>query len=466
MDGPSDIRKGSDVELTVEDVTFGGQGVARLDGYVVLISGAVTGDVVRARILKRKSRFAEAAVVDILQPAQSRVPSPCDHFGVCGGCKWLNIDYATQLEFKRKNIEDVFRRIGGLENIAVPSPVPSPRLHRYRNKMEFTFGDRPWFVHGMTEPIEPFALGLHTPRNYLKVVDINHCHLQSEAANRVLLAVREFARTSGEPPYNLKTYEGFWRFLVIRPCVHTDDLMVNVMTSRDHDTLMPRFAEYVLARCPEITSLIHSVTGRRSQVALGEKETVLYGSPTITERIGRFEFEIAAGSFFQTNTLGAEQLYRTVVDMGRFDGHERVYDLYCGTGTIGIFLSEHVKHVVGVELVSSAVENARRNAAHNAITNCTFLAGDIRRTLAELPDIPDVVVVDPPRSGLHPDVTDALIHLHPKTILYVSCDPATQARDLSTMIQGPYVVTACQPVDMFPHTYHVENVVRVDRSPA
>lgn len=332
--------------------------------------------------------------------------------------------------------------------------------------MEFTFGDLPW-TDRKDDPVpEPFALGLHTPKNYLKVVDIGTCHLQSDASNRILASVKEFARTSGMPPYSVKTQEGFWRFLVIRPCVHTSDIMVHVITSAEDYALMQRFTRHVLAQCPEITSLIHGITSRRSQVAVAEHQTVLHGPSHIRERLGRYEFEISAGAFFQTNTLGAEELYRTVVQAAKFEGHELVYDLYCGTGTIALFISEHVRQVVGIEQVPDAVENARRNAIHNGVSNCSFLVGDIRRSLATLPDRPDVIILDPPRSGLHPDVVDQVISLSPAKIVYVSCDPSTQARDGAAFLKGGYTIASCQPVDMFPHTYHVENVIRLDRNRA
>ncbi len=458
-----EIKKGLEEELEIEAATFGGQGVARVEDFVVFVNNAIPGDRVLARVFKKKKSFAEAITLKIIRPSKDRIPARCEHFGVCGGCRWQDVDYDAQLEFKRRNVEDVFQRIGGFKDIVIPKPLGSPKIFNYRNKMEFTFGDRPWLLEMNTETaVEAFALGMHVPQRFDKVLNINECHLTTPMANKILNFVKEFARHSGSPPMNIRTHEGYWRFLVIRQTEFKQQTLLNIITSGENAELMNRLQTQLVKAFPEITGIINGISTRQSQVAQSEKEILLYGSPTMIEKLGEYEFEISASSFFQTNTTGAEVLYRTASEMADLKGSETVFDLYCGTGSIAIYLSKQAKKIWGVEIVESATRDANKNAERNRVTNCTFVNGDMKEVIKSAPERPDVVILDPPRSGTHDDVLKALLNLAPERIVYVSCNPSTQARDLAILNSG-YTITKIQPVDMFPHTYHIENVVRLDK---
>lgn len=458
-------RKGQEVELTIESVAFGGQGVARLDGLVVFVDGATTGDHVRASLRKIKKNFAEARAVDILTPSEDRITAPCPHFGICGGCKIQNLRYDAQLEIKRQNVAEIFERIGMFPSLHVPTPLASPHRFAYRNKMEFTFSDRPWLLPDEPDQDTAFALGFHIPQRYDKVLDVRECHLTTPVVNRLLTFMRSFARDSGRPPYSAKTHEGYWRFLVVREAVHTPQLMVTVITSRQDDEMQDRMRNEIPRAIPEITSLINGVTSRKAHVAVSEQEFLLFGRPVIEEHLGDFRFEISSTSFFQTNSHAADILYRTALSMAELTGNETVYDLYSGTGSLAIFVSRHARKVIGVEYVDAAVQNAVQNATANGVDNCVFYSGDLKDIIRTIPDVPDVVILDPPRSGIHPDVARALLDIRPRRIVYVSCNPATQARDLSILCQTHYSLDRVQPVDMFPHTYHIENVAQLNLHP-
>jgi len=463
------IQKDAEIELTIDSLSFGGQGVARFGNFVLFVQGALTGDRVRARIFRKKKNFAEARVIEVLEPSPYRVNPPCRHFGTCGGCKWQNADYTMQLEAKRANVQDVFERIGGFKDLNIPMPVASPEIYHYRNKMEFTFGDQPWLTPSEIQNPQfekiPFALGLHVPERYDKVLPIDYCHLQSELGNGILNFTAQFTRESGLPPYAVKTGEGFWRFLVIRECAHTKDVMVNIITYGDNAEVLHSYKNQLINRFPSITSVINGISQKKSQVAFSDYEILLHGKSFNVEKLGRYEFEISSNSFFQTNTRAAEKLYDVALEQAQLKGPELLYDLYCGTGSIAIYFSDAVGKVVGIELVQASVENAKQNARRNSVTNCEFIHGDMRETIKSLGGKPDVVIVDPPRSGLHGDVIDALINMAPEKIVYVSCNPATQARDAALFCRDRYIIDRVQPVDMFPHTYHIENVVRFMRMP-
>lgn len=459
------LRKGDEIELTIDSVSFGGQGVGRINDFVVFVNGAVTGDTVRAVLFKKKKSFAEAKALEILIPSPNRITPPCKYFGICGGCRMQDVDYPAQLEFKRQNIQDVFQRIGGFENISIPLPQGSPKIYHYRNKMEFTFGDKAWLTEFHSEEEQShFVLGMHVPQRFDKVLDIDSCYLQSSLASEIVNRIRKFAIESGLPPYSVKTHEGFWRFLVIRQCEHTAGLMVNVITTEEKPLIMELLKKEMIKTFPQITSLINGISNSLSQVAFCDSEILLYGESIIVEKLGKYEFEISPNSFFQTNTLAAEVLYQAVLDMAELNGNEVLYDLYCGTGSIALYLSSHVKKIIGIELVENAVENAKKNRLHNKIQNCEFLSGDMRVILKTLDHQPDVIVVDPPRSGMHDDVTQTLLEIHSPKIVYVSCNPSTQARDLAILCKEKYRIQKVQPVDMFPHTYHIENVVLLIRN--
>jgi 23S rRNA (uracil1939-C5)-methyltransferase len=459
------IKKGQQLELDVTDIAFGGRGLTRVDGLAVFVDQAVPQDRVLARIYKKKKKYAEARVVELLQPSPLRVKAPCPYSGYCGGCKWQFLNYETQLAYKRQHVADALVHIGGLQNVPVHPTLASQLIFGYRNKMEFSCTDRRWVMPADLDRADidrSVAIGLHVPGTFDKVLDIDACLLQPSLGNAILGAVRDYVRRSPLPIYGLRSHEGFWRFVVLRHSAAADEWMVNLVTASDaRDHLMP-LARELKSTFSSVVSVINNITARKAGVAIGEKEVVLDGRASIVDRIGPFEFELSANSFFQTNTRGAGRLYDTVVRYAGLTGDEKVLDLYCGTGTIASFLASASREVVGIEMVASAVEDARRNCRRNEIRNCRFIQGDARDVLAKLDFRPDVLVIDPPRVGMHQDVVGQVLSLGARSLVYVSCNPSTLARDLAVLKEG-YEVFEVQPVDMFPHTFHIEAVARLRR---
>jgi 23S rRNA (uracil1939-C5)-methyltransferase len=459
------LKRGQEIELDIEGLAFGGRGIAKVDGLAVFVERGVPGDRVRARITKKKKSFAEARILEVLTMSPDRISPPCRYSGYCGGCKWQMLPYGLQLQYKRSHVAEALEHIGGLADVSVLPILPSPDVFNYRNKMEFSCSDKEWLMPEelMDETVEKgFAIGLHVPGTFHKVLDIERCLLQPADGDRILSDVREYIKASGVPAYGLKSHEGFWRFLMLRHSSAHDKWLVNIITSEENRTLLQPLADRLMENHPNIVSVVNNVTARKAGIALGEYEVHLAGEPVLRDRVGRFEFEISANSFFQTNTKGATLLYDTVKEFAGLTGGQRVLDLYCGAGTIGIYLSENAREVHGMELVESALADAENNCRINGVTNCTFSGGDIKDLLASVETPPDVMVIDPPRVGMHKDVLKQVMEMAPDRIVYVSCNPATLARDLAVM-QEIYDVGSVQPVDMFPHTYHIEAVVRLDK---
>ncbi len=460
-----DIKKGHTLDLQIVKTAFGGHGIARLDGLVVFVRGAVPGDRIKGRVIRKKRDYLEAQTTELLEPSPDRARPPCRYSGHCGGCQWQHVRYDCQLAYKGEQVKETLARIGALRDIRVRDVLPSQRRFAYRNKMEFTFSDRRWVLPAdLPQPRSDseFALGLHVPGTFHKVIDIDACLLQHGEGNRILRAVKEYVRRSGLPVYGLKSHRGFWRFLALRYSASMDEWMVNVVTSEGPSTTTAELAAFLAARFRRIRTVVNNVNARKASIALGEQETVLHGDGIIKDHIGGYGFQISANSFFQTNTLGGETLYRQIADYAELRGSEMVLDLYSGTGTIPVFLSGRAGRIVGVEIGQSAVRDAERNCRANEIHNCEFMWGDIKECLTRLRIRPDVVILDPPRAGVHKDAMAPIMDLDAGRIVYVSCNPATMARDLEQMGRR-YDVVEVQPVDMFPHTYHIETVAKLHR---
>jgi 23S rRNA (uracil1939-C5)-methyltransferase len=453
------LKKGDIVSLKIEDLAFGGPGVARHEGFVVMVDRALPGDTVRAEVYRVRKSYAEASTVEVVEPSEQRVPPACAHFGVCGGCKWQDLDYQAQLQYKRRQVTEALRRIGRVEVPPVEEVLPSPETFFYRNKMEFSFGQ---------DPDGLLVLGLHPTGSYRDVFDLRKCHLQSELSNQLVASVREECRRMGLVPYNVKTHEGFLRYLTVREGKLTGEVMVNLVTAEGNDEDVAEIAEAVAAQFPAVVSFIRSVNSRRATVAVGEREEVLFGKPYITERICESTFEITASSFFQTNSRQAERLYSTVLEAAELTSEDQVLDLYSGTGTISILSARVAKEARGVEAQPDAIRNAERNAALNGVRNCFFVRADVRKALVAMSGDrrpASVVVVNPPRAGVSKSVIHHMLKLRPRRFVYVSCNPTTLARDLGLICERDYTLRGVRPVDMFPHTSHIECVVRVDRTP-
>jgi 23S rRNA (uracil1939-C5)-methyltransferase len=466
------ITKGIETELFVEKLAFGGKAVARVDGFVVFLDHGIPGQTVRARIFKKKRNYAEAGVIEVISQSPDYSPPICPHFGICGGCLWQDISYEAQPYWKRTHVLECLGHIAGISDANVSPIVPSPEILHYRNKMEFTFSNRRWLLpEELRQDIvipddDRFALGLHVRGFFDKVFNIDQCVLSPPLASAILREVRDRAKRSGLPAYSIRSHEGFWRFLVIRHGKKTGQTLVHLITSTypGGDAAIESLSKHLTSRFPEITTIVHSTSDKKCQVAAGDSSRTLFGPGFIEEMLDGLRFRISAHSFFQTNTLGTEKLYDTVRQLADFNGTENVWDLYCGTGSIGIYIASQVKQVTGIELVEDAVRDAHENCRLNNIGNCSFLAGDLKDVIKKASETgrPDVVIVDPPRAGMHPKVVKTLLEVLPRRIIAVSCNPASLARDIAFFLDS-YEIKAIHPFDLFPHTPHLECVMRLDK---
>jgi len=459
------IKKGTQIEVEINDIAFGGRGLVRVNGLAVFVDQAVPGDRALIRILKKRKNYAEARVLDLVEWSPFRIPAPCEYSGFCGGCKWQFLKYDQQLIYKRQHVQDALEHIGLIKDAQVHPTIPSELIFGYRNKMEFSCADSRWLLPAeMDQPDidKTFALGLHVPGTFHKVIDTRACLLQPDLGNLLLNDVRDFIRASGAPVYGLRSHTGFWRFLVLRHSVARDQWMVNIVTAKDDLAAVRPLAGILTDRYPQVVSVVNNITARKAGVAIGEIEYTLAGANVISDKIAGFEFDISANSFFQTNSRGAEVLFKTVEKFAGLSGTETVLDLYSGTGAISLLLSGLCKSVIGMEIVASAVADAQENCLKNGVSNCRFIQGDIRQCLPRIEQKPDLLIIDPPRAGMHKDVVEQVLELGVDRIVYVSCNPATMARDLKMMLDR-YRLLEVQPVDMFPHTYHIEAVARLEK---
>ena len=464
MSNSNFIKRGSEIELVIESLAYGGMGLARKHNFVIFVKYAIPGQKVFARIYKKRRGYAEANVLKVLTESPDAINANCGHYWICS--KLQNLSYKRQIDEKVSQVEDAFRRIGGLSNFTLEKVREAESIYHYRNKMEFTFSPNRWVLDSEPEGVDrSFALGLHIPGRFDKILDINNCYIQPDIGNRILSVTRDVCLSNRElRPYDPKSHIGFLRFLMLRYGMNTQDLMVNRVTAyHDIDKLTP-LTDALLKEFPEITSLVNNVNTRKADVAFGESETLLYGEPSIKEKLGDLTFEISANSFFQTNTGQGEILYQEIKDATNLNGDEILYDLYCGTGTIGLYLSKKAKKVFGFEVIRSALDDAEKNAVRNNISNIVFVKANLDTFFksGQLPKRvpkPDVIVVDPPRAGMHEDMTNYLPKLGAKKIIYASCNPTTQARDAKILNAYGYRIISSTMVDMFPHTPHIETVM-------
>jgi 23S rRNA (uracil1939-C5)-methyltransferase len=449
-----DMNVGEKIELTFEDLALGGEAVARTaDGMVVFVYGGVPGDRGLVEITKRKPRFAVGKLVELLEPSSLRITPRCEYFGRCGGCKWQYLDYQDQLRFKQQQVADTLARIGKLQDVSVNEIIGMESPWYYRNKMEFTFG---W------DENKGVILGQHVAGKWDERIDLDTCYLQSERSVDIFALCRDYARRYELSVFSTETGEGLLRHVIIREGKHTGDTMVNIVTSGEYFPHLDRFVRYLITGYPLITGIILTINRLRGQSSQGQEQHLLFGEPTITETINDLSFEISAKSFFQTNTTQTERLYQIIQRMAGDNKEGIAVDLYCGAGSIALHLAPQFNMVYGVELVKESISNAEQNAERNNITNVRFLCGEVQKILPDLlQTAPDLIVVDPPRSGLAKKVVRKILNVSPHQIMYVSCNPATLARDLSLLTKGGYAVLEVQPIDMFPHTYHIETIVNL-----
>lgn len=466
-------KKGQIIQFKIDSAAYGGKGIGFVDGKACFVPNTAPGDLIEARIVKKRSSHLEGKLIEIVEPSPHRIDPHCSHAHVCGGCSWQHVPYDFQTEFKRQHVEDHIRRIGNIEGVEIQPTLKSAREFYYRNKMEYSFGDRRWLTEEEIESGASFdrdlmALGLHVPGRYDRVLNLNECHLQDARSYQILDSLRSFAMQNGYHPYNSYLKEGWLRHLVVRNSLATDEWMVNIMTFYRDVEAMQRIVEHILTTFPFITTIVESLNETWSPTAYDAEEIIHHGSGYITDSIGRFSFRIHPTTFFQTNTAQAEKLFDTAIGLAGITGGT-VYDLYCGVGTLSLFASDKAERVVGVELNPQSIINAEVNAQDNGVMNAHFRTGDARDTFSDMLinefGLPDVLLTDPPRAGMHQDVVQRINDLNVPTVVYVSCNSATMARDLALM-SDTYEITHVQPVDMFPQTYHIETVARlVARNP-
>ncbi len=450
--------------LSVFDIAEEGKGVARADDLVVFIEKAIPGDVVDAAVYKKKKNFAQAKISQLITPSPDRVTPFCEHFGVCGGCKWQHMNYPTQLKYKQKSVLDALQRLAGLETNHAEEILPSAQDRYYRNKLEYTFSNKRWLTDldgEITDEKEMNALGFHVPLRFDKILEINHCYLQADPSNDLRNKISAFAKENNISFYDLRAHEGALRNLVIRTS-STGELMVIVIFAYPEEGQVNLMMKFVKNTFPQITSLLYIINQKKNDTFFDQEVLLYNGREFIYEEMEGLRFRIGPKSFYQTNSLQAYELYKITRDFADLRGTELVYDLYTGTGTIANFVAKKAKKVVGIEYVPDAIEDAKINSQVNGIENTVFYAGDMKDILnndfINQNGKPDVVITDPPRAGMHPDVVERLMELEADKIVYVSCNAATQARDL-IRLKEKYDLVRIKPVDMFPHTQHVENVV-------
>ncbi|WP_262697047.1 23S rRNA (uracil(1939)-C(5))-methyltransferase RlmD [Pontibacter oryzae] len=451
-------------QVKIEDMVAEGKCLARHDNMVIFVAGVAPGDVVDLRITRKKKSFLEAEPVHFHELSELRVQPFCEHFGTCGGCKWQHIGYDTQLYFKQKQVKDNLERIGKVPLPEFDPILGSEKTRYYRNKLEYTFSNTSWLTKEQIQSGQEFdrdALGFHIPGRFDKILDIKHCYLQPDPSNAIRLEVRKYAKEHNLPFFDIVKQVGYMRNLIIRTA-NTGELMVIVQVYEDRPEEMQALMEHLAVTFPEITSLQYVVNAKGNET-FHDLEVICYkGLPYIHEEMEGIKFRVGPKSFYQTNADQAYELYKRTRELANLTGNELVYDLYTGAGTIANFVAKQAREVIGIEYVPSAIEDAKINSQINNITNTTFYAGDMKDILSDeliaRHGRPEVVITDPPRAGMHEDVVQKLLQVHPNRIVYVSCNPATQARDIEWLSEK-YDVTRVQPVDMFPQTHHVENIV-------
>lgn len=462
-------------KVLITDAGAEGKSVARVEGRVLFVPFAVPGDLVDVQVTRQRKNYYEGKVIRIHTASDKRADPFCSHFGICGGCRWQNMQYSEQLFFKQKQVEDHLRRIGKFTDFELLSILPSVQTISYRNKLEYTFSNRRWFtedelrgdVTDREDPGRRNALGFHIPGKFDKVLDIQTCYLQREPSNAIRLALKDYAQKNELLFYDVIRWTGFLRNVIIRTSL-TGEIMVILVVKDNEPNQLFALLDHLLTLFPEISSLYYVVNQKQND-SLYDQEFILYhGEPVITERMEAFRkgdpdliFRIGPSSFFQTNSSQTVRLYQVASEFAGLQGDELVYDLYTGTGTIASYIARYVKEIVGIDTVESSIRDARANVDANGIRNTRFITGEVEKVLTagffETYGKPDLILTDPPRSGMHEKVIAAILHAEPERIVYISCNPATQARDMA-LLKERYKLVKSQPVDMFPHTHHVENV--------
>ena len=463
------LERGQILEsVSIEELGAEGKCVSRYNNIVVFSEKTVPGDIVDLKVTHfKKKKFGEAQIDKIITPSPNRVEPKCQHFGLCGGCKLQHIDYTTQLHFKQKQVKDNLERLGKIAILEIMPIIGSSKIYEYRNKLDFTFTNKRWLTDQemSLEHDTLYGLGFHLPGKFDRVLDIEKCHLQPEPSNSIRLELKSYALQHGLTFYNVRAHEGFLRNLIIRT-TNKNEVMVLVQFGSNDKKSIEGLLSHLIKTFPQITSLVYFINTKKNDTYSDLDVHTFHGPAYIQEEMEGLTFRVGSKSFYQTNSDQAYILYKVTRELAGLTGNEVVYDLYTGTGTIANFIAKQAKQVIGIEYVADAIEDAKVNSKINNIDNTLFYAGDMKDVLnkefIEQHQRPDVIITDPPRAGMHEDVINTLLFIGAPKIVYVSCNPATQARDLA-LLDTDYEVTAIQPVDMFPHTAHVENVVSLTK---
>ena len=457
------LKRGQEIKLKISDLAFGGKGISKKDDLVFFVKDAIPDQEVIAKISKIKKKYAEAYSIETLKDSTDQVNPVCEHFKWCGGCTTQQLDYQRQLYYKQKQVSDILNKIGGEKNLDINTIIGCENTFFYRNKMEYTFSGIPWYIGN--ESYDDVIIGLHVPKRFDKILNINKCHINHEVFNDILKISKEVAVKEKMIPYHVRKHTGFLRFLVIRIGIHTNEVMVNLVTAGYKPKIIKPLVDALVDGIPNIKSIVNTINNQKSNIASGTSK-LLYGNECINEKIGDYTFKISANSFFQTNSYQVKTLYDYIIKTADFKKSDIVYDLYCGTGTIGIYVSSFVKKVYGIEIVKDAIKDANFNAKKNNIKNISFYDSDIKDFFTDQNtkiDKPNTIIIDPPRPGLHPNVVKDIITLSPSKIIYVSCNPSTQARDVKIFLEDSYKISDIQPIDMFPHTPHIECIITLNK---
>jgi len=455
--------------VTITDIAAEGKAIAKVNDIVVFVPYVVPGDVVDLQVTRKKSHFMEARPIKFHSYSENRIEAVCQHFGICGGCKWQILPYSEQIRYKQKQVVDNLTRIGKIELPEILPIIGSSKTEFYRNKLEFTFSNKRWMTYEEIAEEKKFdtmnAVGFHIPGQFDKVLDIDKCWLQDDISNKIRNEVRRYALEHELTFFNLRSQEGFLRTMIVRTS-STGELMIIMVFFHEDTEVQNALLAHIADKFPEITALLYIINSKANDTITDQEVLVFKGNECIYEEMEGLKFKIGPKSFYQTNSEQAYELYKVTRNLAQLTGNELVYDLYTGTGTIANFIAHQANKVIGIEYVPEAIEDAWVNSKLNNIDNTLFYSGDMKDILntafIEEHGKPDVIITDPPRAGMHEDVINAILFAAPKRIVYVSCNPATQARDLN-LLDINYKVTAIQPVDMFPHTHHVENVVLLER---
>ena len=466
------IKKGTEINLTIDSLSYGGKGISRHDGIVIFTNNVLPGQIIKAKIIKKKKSYLEAIPIEIIKESPFKQKEKCNHFYDCGGCKTQDLKYEEQIIQKENQIIEALNHLGKLDVKVIEPIIKSDIIYEYRNKMEFSFSNSRWLINNekglKNEKPKDFALGLHPPRRFDKIVDLDNCDIQTKLANKILTLIKKESIYNNLIPYDIINHTGFMRNVVIKHPKYSDQIMINIITAYKEEKLLMPMVSKLKKLSPNIKSIINTINDKKSDSAYGMPQNLLYGKNFIIEHLNEFEFEISADSFFQTNSIQALKMYQYIRNECNLNGSEIVYDFYCGTGTISIFIAKNAKKVYGFEVIESAIEDAKKNALKNNIKNTEFYCGDLSKMLINYNDMIkknpcDILILDPPRAGLHPKTLKEILKINPKKIIYASCNPTTQARDIREFINSNYIMGTVQPIDMFPHTHHIECVITLDK---